>query len=182
MKVSTKGRYAVMALVDIAVHGGAVPAAKVSVSNPPATAGKATGGGATGGGAGTQPAGRPVSLAEVALRQQISLSYLEQLFARLRRAGLVRSVRGPGGGYLLGRPAEAIAVADIVQAVEEAPRPLTAANAPAGQAGEARTLTQTLWDGLGNQVRAYLTGISLADVVGPGRRAASAAPDKRSAA
>ena len=133
MKVSTKGRYAVMALVDIAVHGGAVPAAKVSVSNPPATAGKATAGGA-----GTLPAGRPVSLAEVALRQQISLSYLEQLFARLRRAGLVRSVRGPGGGYLLGRPAEAIAVADIVQAVEEAPRPLTAANAPAGPAARGR--------------------------------------------
>jgi len=173
MKVSTKGRYAVMALVDIAVHGGAVPAGKASLGNPPA-----------------QPAaaGRPVSLAEVALRQQISLSYLEQLFARLRRAGLVRSVRGPGGGYLLGRPAEGISVAEVVQAVEETGRPLTAANAPAANALaestaiDPRGLTQVLWDGLGNQIRAYLTGISLADVVGQGRRAAPVATDKRSAA
>jgi Rrf2 family iron-sulfur cluster assembly transcriptional regulator len=176
MKVSTKGRYAVMALVDIAVHGGAVPAGKTSLGNPPAQAAMA---------------GRPVSLAEVALRQEISLSYLEQLFARLRRAGLVRSVRGPGGGYLLGRPAEGISIAEVVQAVEEAARPLAAANAPAAKAPAAaaeaatidpRALTQTLWDGLGNQIRAYLAGISLADVVGQGRRAAPAATDKRSAA
>lgn len=168
MKVSTKGRYAVMALVDIAVHGGA-PAPK----SP--TAGTAPG-------AASGPAGRPVSLAEVALRQQISLSYLEQLFARLRRAGLVRSVRGPGGGYLLGRAAEAIAVADVVQAVEEAQRPLTAANAPSAAPADARSLTQALWDGLGNQVRAYLGAISLADVVAQGRKTLPSQPEKRSAA
>lgn len=163
MKVSTKGRYAVMALVDIALNGGAPvnPAALSSSAAPSAN-----------------PGGRPVSLADVASRQAISLSYLEQLFARLRRSGLVRSVRGPGGGYLLARPLEAIAVGEVVQSVEGHARPL--ANAGEG-AVTAASLTQALWDGLGNQIRGYLGGITLAQVIG----ANSAGPryeDKRSAA
>ena len=85
MKLSTKGRYAVMALVDLASQGG----------------------------------GRPVSLADISSRQEISLSYLEQLFAKLRRSGLVKSVRGPGGGYLLARPAEDTRISDAILAVDE---------------------------------------------------------------
>ena len=84
MKLSTKGRYAVMAMVDLACHCR----------------------------------GAPVSLADIAQRQEISLSYLEQLFARLRRGGLVRSVRGPGGGYLPARPIEETRISDIILAVD----------------------------------------------------------------
>jgi Rrf2 family iron-sulfur cluster assembly transcriptional regulator len=159
MKVSTKGRYAVMALVDIAVNGGSLQ-------------------GANQGGA------HPVSLADVAQRQDISLSYLEQLFSRLRRAGLVRSVRGPGGGYLLARPAGTIAIAEVVQAVEEEQRPLIQAGTQAGGAViSARALTQALWDSLGKQIRSYLAGVTLADVVGAGQAEHRATPaDKRSAA
>jgi len=83
VRLSTKGRYAVMAMADLA---------------------------------GNEGANRPVSLAEIAQRQEISLSYLEQLFAKLRRGGLVRSVRGPGGGYRLSRPAADVRVADIILA------------------------------------------------------------------
>ena len=86
MRLSTKGRYAVMAMADLASF---------------------------------DEAGKPVSLADIAQRQEISLSYLEQLFAKLRRGGLVRSVRGPGGGYRLSRPAAELRVADIVMAVDE---------------------------------------------------------------
>lgn len=165
MKVSTKGRYAVMALVDIALNGGApqASASPASLSSPAALA------------------GRPVSLADVASRQAISLSYLEQLFARLRRSGLVRSVRGPGGGYLLARPLEAIAVGDIVQSVEAGTRPL----ASAGEGTvTAASLTQALWDGLGSHIRGYLGGITLAQVVGANAAGepASRYEDKRSAA
>ena len=85
MKLSTKGRYAVMAMADLAQRSG----------------------------------GRPVALAEVAVRQEISLSYLEQLFGRLRRGGLVKSVRGPGGGYMLARDPEQMRIADIILAVDE---------------------------------------------------------------
>ena len=85
MKLSTKGRYAVMAMVDLAQKSG----------------------------------GEPVSLADIAERQDISLSYLEQLFAKLRRCGVVKSIRGPGGGYILSRRADRIHIADIVLAVDE---------------------------------------------------------------
>ena len=85
MRLSTKGRYAVMAMVDLATHGH----------------------------------GKPVALAEIADRQAISLSYLEQLFAKLRRGGLVGSVRGPGGGYLLAHAADATRISDIILAVDE---------------------------------------------------------------
>ena len=101
MRLSTKGRYAVMAMTDLARHG----------------------------------ADRAVSLAEIAARQEISLSYLEQLFARMRRGGLVKSVRGPGGGYRLARPAAETSVAEIVVAVDEPPQAVrSSAAAPSTRA------------------------------------------------
>ncbi|GAB4188666.1 MAG: Rrf2 family transcriptional regulator [Thalassobaculales bacterium] len=96
---------------------------------------------------------RPVPLAEIAIRQAISLSYLEQLFALLRRGGLVHSVRGPGGGYLLARAPGAVSVADVVAAVDGA------APADAGTAG-----AEALWQALAEQVRLYLGAVSLADL------------------
>jgi len=133
MRLSTKGRYAVMAMTDLALHE-----------------------------AGT----RPVSLADIAERQEISLSYLEQLFAKLRRNGLVSSVRGPGGGYRLSRPADEVRVADIIMAVDE---PLGATRCKPGSpkgclpAG-ARCVTHDLWEELGRQIHVFLSSVSLADV------------------
>ena len=133
MKLSTKGRYAVMAMVDLA-----------STSR-----------------------GRPVSLADIAERQEISLSYLEQLFAKLRRGGLVSSVRGPGGGYLLAHLAEETRVSDIILAVDE---PIHATRCTPGQpfgcrANKSRCLTHDLWEELGNQIYLYLSSVTLADIV-----------------
>lgn len=114
----------------------------------------------------------PVCLAEIASRQQLSLSYLEQLFGKLRRAGLVASARGPGGGYRLARGAELIAIADIVAAVDE---PIHAtrcepgsggclAGAHPGGPGE-KCQTHDLWFELGRQIELFLRGITLADVI-----------------
>jgi Rrf2 family iron-sulfur cluster assembly transcriptional regulator len=108
---------------------------------------------------------RPVCLAEVAAAQLLSLSYLVQLFGRLRRAGLVASARGPGGGYRLARPAEAIAIADIVEAVDE---PISATRCEEGGPGclaGQRCLTHDLWAELGGQIRLFLQHVTLADVV-----------------
>ncbi|HSD34911.1 MAG TPA: Rrf2 family transcriptional regulator [Alphaproteobacteria bacterium] len=132
MKLSTKGRYAVMAMVDLACHYR----------------------------------GAPISLADIAQRQEISLSYLEQLFARLRRGGLVRSVRGPGGGYLPARPLDDTRISDIILAVDE---PIRATRCPLGtgtgcKSDKSRCLTHDLWDELGNQIHLYLSSVSLADV------------------
>jgi len=133
MKLSTKGRYAVMAMVDLARHG----------------------------------AGHPVSLADIAERQEISLSYLEQLFAKLRKNGLVRSVRGPGGGYLLGRGTEEVKISDIILAVDEPIRATRcAAHSAAGcKTDRSRCLTHDLWEELGNQIHLFLRSVSLSDVV-----------------
>ncbi len=133
MRLSTKGRYAVMALVDLAKHSD----------------------------------GAPIALAEIAERQEISLSYLEQLFAKLRVAGLVKSVRGPGGGYLLGRSAQETRIADIILAVDEPIRATRCSpGAPTGCSGsKTRCLTHDLWEELGNQIHLYLSSVSLADVV-----------------
>ena len=132
MRLSTKGRYAVMAMVDLAKCGN----------------------------------GKPVSLSEIAERQEISLSYLEQLFARLRRKGLVKSARGPGGGYRLARTADTTTIAEIVHAVDE---PLRATRCQAGKGcmikGE-RCLTHDLWADLGDRIEDYLASVSLADVIG----------------
>ncbi len=150
MRLSTKGRYAVMAMADLARSGRDE--------------------------AGTS---RAVSLAEIAARQEISLSYLEQLFARLRRAGLVNSVRGPGGGYRLSRSARETAVADIVLAVDEpirATRCSARDKARGCMASGERCLTHDLWADLGAEIQAFLTAVSLEDVIlgrtGQRRRAA----------
>lgn len=133
MKLTTKARYAVMAMVDLA----------------------------------TATEGTPIALASIAARQQISLSYLEQLFAKLRRAGLVGSVRGPGGGYLLGANGDAVSVAAIVRAVEE---PIRATRcAPASRRGcladGKRCMTHDLWEELGSQIDLFLSAVTLGDVV-----------------
>jgi Rrf2 family transcriptional regulator, iron-sulfur cluster assembly transcription factor len=123
-------------------------------------------------------AGRPVSLAEIAEAQLLSLAYLEQLFARLRRAGLVISARGPGGGYRLGRAARAITLADITDAVEEPIRATRCEDGGPGCVAGRRCLTHDLWAELGEHIRLFLSHVTLADVV-EGRvigRAAAAAP------
>ena len=133
MRLSTKGRYAVMAMADLAKRGEGA---------------------------------RAVTLAEIAQRQDISLPYLEQLFARLRRGGLVKSVRGPGGGYRLARAAGETAVSEIVTAVDE---PLEAVRCTSGSAGcmpgGARCLTHDLWDDLGRHIHDYLASVTLEDVI-----------------
>lgn len=132
MKLSTKGRYAVMAMVDLASNSK----------------------------------GQPVALADIAERQEISLSYLEQLFAKLRKGGLVKSVRGPGGGYLLAHPMEQSRVSDIILAVDEPIRATRCApGSPAGcRSNQSRCLTHDLWEELGNQIHLYLSSVTLADV------------------
>ena len=134
MRLSTKGRYAVMAMADLAGHAGQA---------------------------------RPVALADIAERQEISLSYLEQLFAKLRRGGLVTSVRGPGGGYRLSRPSAEVRIADIIVAVDE---PIAATRCKTGSAkgctkSGARCVTHDLWEELGQQIHVFLSSVSLADVV-----------------
>ncbi|WP_448189632.1 Rrf2 family transcriptional regulator [Azospirillum sp. sgz301742] len=133
MRLSTKGRYAVMAMVDLAANSN----------------------------------GSPVALADIAERQEISLSYLEQLFAKLRKGGLVKSVRGPGGGYLLAYTADDTRVSDIILAVDEPIRTTRCANiTPQGcRTNRSRCLTHDLWEELGNQIHMYLSSVTIADVV-----------------
>lgn len=130
MRLTTKGRYAVTAMLDLALHSEQ----------------------------------GPVSLADISGRQGISLSYLEQLFARLRRVNLVRSVRGPGGGYRLGADLAGISVAQVVDAVSEsldATRCEGRGNCQDGQV----CLTHHLWQDLSAQIHQFLSDISLADLV-----------------
>ena len=108
--------------------------------------------------------GGPVALGDIAHRQGISLSYLEQLFALLRRRGLVRSTRGPGGGYRLGRDAVEIAVADVIWAVDE-PVDATRCGGLENCQGEERCLTHDLWQDLSRQIHEFLGGIDLAQLV-----------------
>jgi Rrf2 family iron-sulfur cluster assembly transcriptional regulator len=110
--------------------------------------------------------GNPVSLAEIAERQEISLCYLEQIFAKLRRCGLVKSVRGPGGGYLLAHDRDDTRIADIILAVDE---PIQAVRCTPGSAigcrgDRTRCLTHDLWEELSNQIHLYLSSVSLGDV------------------
>ncbi len=132
MKLSTKGRYAVMAMVDLAKY----------------------------------ESNKPISLADIADRQEISLSYLEQLFGKLRKGGLVKSVRGPGGGYLLSRTPSHVRISDIILAVDE---PIKATRCKSWSSlgctgNKSRCLTHDLWAELGNQIYLFLSSISLADV------------------
>ncbi|MEQ1888202.1 MAG: Rrf2 family transcriptional regulator, partial [Alphaproteobacteria bacterium] len=110
---------------------------------------------------------RPVTLADIAARQDISLSYLEQLFAKLRRGGIVSSVRGPGGGYRLANPMDQIRIADIIIAVDE---PIKTTRCETGSSKgcmmhNSRCMTHDLWEELGRQIHIYLSSVTLADVV-----------------
>ena len=126
MRLSTKGRFAVTAMIELALHESS----------------------------------GPVPLSEIALRHQISLSYLEQMFSKLRQNGLVESTRGPGGGYALSHRAESVTVADIVQAIEG-----HAAQADTAAAGQreaaALDMTQGLCDALNSKMADYLQTITL---------------------
>ncbi len=130
MKLTSKGRYAVTAMLDVAIH---------AVSGP-------------------------VSLADISERQGISLSYLEQLFSRLRKYGLVNSIRGPGGGYRLGMCSAKISVADVINAVDETINATRCAGKGNCQDG-AECLTHTLWEGLSDQIEDFLKNISLSELV-----------------
>lgn len=134
MRLTSKGRYAVMAMADLALHGGDE---------------------------------RAVPLQEVARRQEISLSYLEQLFARMRRAGLVAGVRGPGGGYKLSRGSGLITVAEIIAAVNE---PIKATRCEEGSAKSClgrsgRCIAHGLWQEMGDRIQVFLASVSLADIL-----------------
>ncbi|MCX7192494.1 MAG: Fe-S cluster assembly transcription factor [Proteobacteria bacterium] len=130
MRLTTKGRFAVTAMVDLAINGGR----------------------------------GPVTLASISERQKISLSYLEQLFGKLRRNNLVESVRGPGGGYYLAKTASKIKIAEIVVAVDE---PLDATHcAEKGDCHDGKPcLTHYLWLGLNEKIYAYLDSINLQQLV-----------------
>lgn len=141
MKLTTKGRYAVTAMLDLAIHAS----------------------------------DKPISLADISERQVISLSYLEQLFSKLRRQGLVQSVRGPGGGYCLSRGAESIYVAQVIEAVNEAVDATGCRGTENCQAGN-RCLTHDLWTDLSDQIHSFLNNISLASLAKDGSRQASAQP------
>jgi Rrf2 family iron-sulfur cluster assembly transcriptional regulator len=130
MRLTTKGRYAVTAMLDLAIHGG----------------------------------NGPVSLADISGRQDISLSYLEQLFAKLRRNELVSSVRGPGGGYRLSRGGHQIYVAQIIDAVNEAVDATGCGGSSDCQQGEV-CLTHHLWCDLSDQIHGFLSNISLSNLV-----------------
>ena len=132
MILSTKGRYAVMAMVELALH----------------------------------PTESPVRVALIAERQEIPLAYLEQIFAKLKRHGLIQSVRGPGGGYTLGRPAGLISMAEIIVAAEESIKMTRCGGTEhAGcMAPRTRCLTHDLWEGLGQQIYNYLSSLTLEDV------------------
>lgn len=130
MRLTTKGRYAVTAMLDLALHAH----------------------------------NGPTSLSDISQRQEISLSYLEQLFARLRRAGLVNSVRGPGGGYLLSQPAEAISVSKVIDAVNESVDATRCQGLSDCQQGDT-CLTHHLWCELSVQIRHFLDDMTLAQLM-----------------
>ena len=130
MRLTTKGRYAVTAMLDLAIHSDSAP----------------------------------ITLSDISQRQGISLSYLEQLFSRLRKQGLVNSTRGPGGGYRLGRSAGKINVADVITAVDESVD-ATRCGGMQNCQGDQRCLTHELWCELSDQIYQFLQGISLENLV-----------------
>ena len=134
MRLTTKGRFAVTAMLDLAMHEAKEPDAK------------------------------PVTLAGISERQSISLSYLEQLFSRLRRQGLVSSVRGPGGGYKLAKPVAQISVSAIINAVDEQ-IDATQCGGQENCRDEGRCMTHDLWASLNSKILDYLDGVNLADMV-----------------
>jgi Rrf2 family iron-sulfur cluster assembly transcriptional regulator len=145
MRLTTKGRFAVTAMIDLAMH---------SVDGP-------------------------VTLAGVSERQRISLSYLEQLFGKLRRRGLVESVRGPGGGYSLARPQHAVSIADIIKAVDE-PIDATQCGGKQNCLDDHRCMTHELWANLNAHIYSYLSSVTLAHMVAQqNERKVRALPERR---
>lgn len=130
MKLTTKGRYAVTAMLDLALHD----------------------------------AHGSVTLADIAKRQEISLAYLEQLFAKLKRGGLVDSARGPGGGYRLRKPAGEITVAEVINAVDETVD-TTRCGGQQNCQGDLRCLTHDLWTELNDHISTFLNGVTLGELV-----------------
>jgi Rrf2 family transcriptional regulator, iron-sulfur cluster assembly transcription factor len=130
MRLTTKGRFAVTAMIDVAMHGTKTP----------------------------------VTLAGVSQRQKISLSYLEQLFGKLRRHSLVESVRGPGGGYNLAKPQDQVSVADIILAVDE-PIDATQCGGKENCHDDRRCMTHDLWAALNDHIFTFLSGVTLAQLV-----------------
>ena len=130
MRLTTKGRFAVTAMIDLAMNDSE----------------------------------GPVTLAEISERQRISLSYLEQLFGKLRRRALVSSVRGPGGGYTLARKAEELSVADIIRAVDE-PIDATQCGGKENCHGDRKCLTHDLWASLNDKIFEYLNGVTLGQLM-----------------
>jgi Rrf2 family iron-sulfur cluster assembly transcriptional regulator len=154
MRLSTRGRYAVMAMVELATRQQEGNVRLRTGGNPRQPPGVAP----------AHAEDRPVSLAEIAQAQLLSLAYLEQLFGNLRRAGLVASARGPGGGYRLARAAAAIAVADVIEAVDEPLRATRCEEGAPGCLAGNRCLTHDLWSELGEQIRLFLANVTLADI------------------
>jgi len=114
--------------------------------------------------------GSPVTLRDISLRESISLTYLEQLFVKLRRGKLVKSVRGPGGGYLLARPAKDIQVDEIIDSVEESLVPVSCMDQKHGCICDDQCVTHNVWHGLGERIRQFLASITLADLTEEARR------------
>ncbi|MEL6683443.1 MAG: Rrf2 family transcriptional regulator [Pseudomonadota bacterium] len=144
MKLTTKGRYAMVALTDLALKGSDTP----------------------------------INLSDLSERQDISVTYLEQLFSKLRRAGIVASMRGPSGGYRLARPPSEIRVVDVLEAVDEDVSALkTGAGAKGGASGtQAQSVANRLWEGLSAHVYVYLHQARLSDVIGNGLAPCPAVP------
>ena len=130
MILTTKARYAVTAMLDIAYH----------------------------------TEGKPISLPEIAVRQNISLSYLEQLFSRLKKNGLVESIKGPGGGYRLSKGADDIVISDVIQAVEENLE-TTACNGKSNCHNNQQCLSHNLWEDLGTEIKNFLSDVTLQQVI-----------------
>ena len=130
MKLTTKSRYAVTAMLDIASHN----------------------------------TGSPISLPEISHRQNISLSYLEQLFSRLKKSGLVDSIKGPGGGYMLSKDANEIVISEVIQAVDE-DLETTACNGKSNCHNNHQCISHNLWQDLGTEINNFLSDITLKQVV-----------------
>jgi len=134
MRLSTKGQYAVRAMVRLACHE-------------------------------CNAEGRPVSLKDISGEEGISLSYLEQLFVKLRRGNLVKSVRGPGGGYILVRHSKDISVGEVITVVEEALNPVACLDIDSSECEKSNTcITQKVWKGLGDKIKEFLNSISIEDL------------------
>ncbi|MBW6509562.1 MAG: Rrf2 family transcriptional regulator [Desulfuromonadales bacterium] len=114
--------------------------------------------------------GSPMTIKDISERENISLNYLEQLFVKLRRGGIVRSIRGPGGGYLLARAANQISVDQIVDTVEEILVPVSCMNDDGSCGCDLECATQSVWQGLGNQIRNFLASMTLEDLTKDARR------------